>query len=344
MTTAAVAAVLAGCSSSPSRAGTPAAGRSHEVLSPQQAEVILGRTMATNNEANATSDLALLRRYESGSALAIDGAQYTMTKLAKRLGTKPSPYEPFTVRPLQVVVGAGGAGFLVVGATYLEGAEKAAGSCPHADTLLQFERSSAGSAWRIALEPNANEGAFARLAADGGMAVPLPASERATADRVPQQVATDLQDYEVSGRLGPFSARDFNGACWAIPDPRKELRQTEAAGLSGRELYAPARGTIAYLIAAGSGAKASGSASSAGKGAPGGVLVLFTLDFENELFASANSPIDWTVQPSSDPLSVLLPAGHYSERRRARQPRARRRSSATTAGSRSSGSTTGSRR
>jgi hypothetical protein len=269
--------------------------------------------MSTNNRANAGFDLPLLGTYESGSAYAIDAAQYKMSKLAKGLGTKPASFEPFSIHPLQVVVGGGGsypAGFLAVGGTYLEGAAKAGGSCPHGDSLLQYEKSSARSPWRIVLEPDADEGRFVTLAADNGIAAPLTAAERSAADRVPQRVATDLQDYEVSGRLGPFSSGDFNGTCWSMPDPRKELLQTEASGLSGRELYRPASGTVAYLIAGGGTA---GSASAtAGRGSLPAVLVLFTLRFENQLFAPAGSPIEWREQPASYPDSVLLRAGRYS--------------------------------
>ena len=255
---------LAACSSSPPRAGTPATKAGRPFLSSKQAAAIVGRTASTNNKANSTLDLPLLHSYESGSAYAIDGAQYTMSKLAKKLGTKPAPFEPFSVRPLQVVVGGGRKyplGFLAVGTTSLEGAGKATGSCPHGDTLLEYEKSSAASPWRIILEPAANQGDFAQLASEDGVAAPLSAAEDAAADKVPQRVATALQSYEVSGRLGPFSSVDFNGPCWSIPYPRKELLQIEASGVSGRELYRRAGGTVSYLIGAGA-SSATGAAAS----------------------------------------------------------------------------------
>ena len=307
---------VAGCSPSLPVA-SPSSQPGPGIISPREAAAILGRTSATNNKANTTNDLSLLRTYETGSALAIDGSQYNIASLAKLLGTKPSPNAPFTIRPLQVVVGDGSsypAGFLAVGATDLEGSPKNAGSCPHADTLLQYEKSSPGAAWRIDLEPSANGGSFVMLSTENGVATPLTSAERAAAAGVPQRVANDLQNYEVSGRLGPFVAADFNGPCWAIPDPRKQLQQTEAAGLGGRELYQPAGASVAYLIAANrhsaSPPKAAGP--SVGKPAAGAVLVIFTLRFDNELFGTGQSPVDWTVQPATDPVSVLLPAGHYS--------------------------------
>jgi hypothetical protein len=308
---------VAGCSAAPPPASSgtaPAAQAGPGIVSTRQAAAVLGRTSATNNKANATNDLRLLRTYETGSALAIDASQYNMSNLAKLLGTKPSPSTPFTIRPLQLVVDGGSgypAGFLAVGTTELEGSQKNAGSCPHADTLLQYEKSSPSAPWRIDLEPSANEGSFVALATDDGVAAPLTPAERAAAAGVPQRVATDLQDYEVSGHLGPLSAADFDGSCWAIPDPRKQLQQTEAAGLSGRDVYAPAGGSVAYLIAAPrTGARRTSPGS--GKGAAGGVLVLFTLGFDDELFGTGGSPVVWSVQPASDPVSVLLPAGHYS--------------------------------
>ncbi len=118
----------------------------------------------------------------------------------------------------------------------------------------------------------------------------------------------------MSGHLGPLKAADFDGSCWAIPDPRKQLQQTEAAGLSGRDLYEPAGQTAAYLIAAPrtGGAGSGSSPGSRDATAAGGVLVLFTLRFDNELFGTGEAPVVWTVQPASDPVSVLLPAGHYA--------------------------------
>ena len=40
--------------------------------------------------------------------------------------------------------------------------------------------------------------------------------------------------------------------------------------------------------------------------------MLFNLEFQDQLFAAATTPIQWIDQPASDPVSVLLPAGRYS--------------------------------
>ena len=286
-----LATLLAGCASS--APGSAGAGAGAGALSVQGAERVLAAVMATNNRANASLDTKLLASYETGSAFAIDAAQYQASRLAHA-----SDSLPFGVVPLQTVVSGSGTPerFLVVGRTVLSRRvpKSQLGACPNDDTLLLFEHSAPGDRWRIALEPSADAGRFAELAAsrDGTASVVPAALEKAT-DELPGRVAAALVRFEASGRLGSLRPSDFNGACWAVPNPRLAVQQAEQAGFDARELFAPVGPSVTFALA------------------DGGGLALFALRFVETIVAPVSSAIAWH-HDSQVITSSLLPAGRYS--------------------------------
>jgi hypothetical protein len=299
---------IAGCTSAASPSGkstttptkasttTTAAGSPSSVVTEAEMAAILAKTMATNNQANKTEDLSLLKSYEAGSALAIDAASYAET------GTQPvtaCSYLPFGVHLVQAVAQPGASypeRFLAVGGTYpiKTAAKCATGACPDADTLLEFQKDSANAPWQIVIEPSANNGAFAKLAASGSEAALLTAATQKAAKSVPGFIAAALQTYEASGSLGPLKANDFTGSCWQLPDPYASSQQEKKSGISENESFTPASDMAAYPMAG------------------GGALVIFTLDTVTQLLPSTpGSSIGWVSDPSVDPVTGLLPSGQY---------------------------------
>jgi hypothetical protein len=285
---------LTGCTTSP--ASTPGGRSGTVVLTPRKADQILASVMATNNRSNAALDTKLLGTYETGSAFTIDSADYEASRLAHS-----SSSVPFGVVPLQTVLSSVGlsggtpARFLVVGRTVIEKKlpKKDLGACPEDDTLLVFQATARGR-WQIVLEPSADAGGFAELATGGGHeASPVPAALASTAAGVPSRVANALVRYEASGSLGPFDKSDFNGACWAVPDPRAAVEQAQASGFDARELFSPAGLALTYLLRNGK------------------ALELFTLRYADTIVAPVNSPIIWH-HNARIVSSSLLPAGSYS--------------------------------
>lgn len=186
--------------------------------------------------------------------------------------------------------------FLVVGRTVLSKKlpPSQLGPCPNDDTLLLFERSAPGDRWRIVLEPSADAGRFATLATSpGGTASAVPAAVEKAAGGLPARVATALVRYEASGRLGSLRQGDFNGACWAVPNPRLAVQQAQQAGFDARELFTPLGDSVTFALADGEG------------------LALFALRFAETIVAPASSAIVWH-HDSQVITSSLLPAGRYS--------------------------------
>lgn len=268
-------------------------------FAPSQVASIVSRTSTVNNRANAQLSASLLHSFESGSAYSIDSAVYTMTKLAHaptsglsafgiqiRSASVPRP----STYPYE---------FAIIGSTYSLPSRKPlpAAPCGSLRTLLVFERTSAAGAWDISLEPSVDGTAVGSFATGAGRYAPVvPAAASTAARELPAAVAHDLQQYEASGSLGPFARTDFTGKCWALPDPRSDLKSAEQARLSARELFSPT-GQVAEFMLSG-----------------GRVLVIFTLSSTEQLLPSnVKRSIAWTSRPSQSLPSDLLPTGHYAQ-------------------------------
>jgi hypothetical protein len=318
---AAVSLVLAACSSSPSKGGsrTPptSTGRSSTngssaggsssgasangdaVITPGAAREIVAPTMITNNRANATLDSSLLASYEAGSAFTLDNASYEADRAARFV----PPASPFAVdlRDLGLVHQTSWpASFLAIGTqqTLVRNAPKG----PTCGTLLDFERTSASSRWHIVLEPSVNANALPTPAKTaGGYEVAVSAARQREAGRLAGEVRAAFLSEETSGNLGPFAKSDFTGSCWELPDPRADVVQAEASGLSQRDLFStvPRSTTAAFALSGGS------------------TLVIFTLDTEDQVVeTSPSDPITWTHPSlSKEPgaaWTYFLPTGYYS--------------------------------
>jgi hypothetical protein len=259
---------------------------------------IVSATMATNNKANRSLDLTLLKSYETGSALAIDAASY---RESAQLADSACEYPPFGLKVLQAVA-EGGASypqrFVVLASSYPlpqpSGCSSPGGSCPHADSIFSYERASAGAPWKITLEPSADSGDIVHLDASDGAAGQLSASDASAARELPPALATDLESYEATGGRGPLQASYFTGTCWLIPDPRAALEQYRKSAVTSHQVYSPASDQVSVPVAG------------------GGALTIFTLDFETSLLpASAGGTIDWVAAPTVEPVTGLLPSGQY---------------------------------
>jgi len=260
---------------------------------------IVAATMATNNRANASLDLRLLRSYEAGSALAIDAASYAeAAKAAPNVCSSP----PFGVRVLQAAAFGGNAyprRFVVLGSSYAlplpKSCTAATASCPDADWLLEFEQSHPGAPWKIVLEPSAGTGRIVQVAAVGPDVVPLQAASAVAAGRLPASIASALGTYGATGRLGALQASDFTAACWLLPNPRAAFEQYLRSGVSAQQVYSPAPDLVSVPLA------------------DSGALTLFTLRFVVTLVPRASgSSIEWISDPSVEPMTALLPSGQYS--------------------------------
>lgn len=258
---------------------------------------IVSQTMVVNNKANEELNLGLLKTYEAGSALAIDGASYEQSK---QVTGSDCSYLPFGVHVTQAVAVPGSVfpeRFLAVGATYpIPTTEHCAtGSCPDSGTLLAFERVSSSAPWKIVLEPSVESGPFTKLSAEGSTATAATTSEEAAGKSVPSQLAAALTTYASSGALGPLKPSWFTGSCWALPDAHQQATEQLKVGVVEHETFTTTPDLEQYAVVA------------------GGVLDLFTLDFETQQVpAGASGSISWVSEPNTDPVSGLLPSGQYS--------------------------------
>jgi len=296
---------LAGCSSTPAatrQATTTAApaadGGGTGALTTGEMAAIVAATMATNNRANASADVSLLRTYEAGSALSIDAASYVESAKA----ASACDNLPFDIKVLQSAV-LGGPGyprrFVVLGSSYAlplpKGCTAVTSSCPDADSIFEFEQSRPGSPWKIVLEPSADTGRIVALSAAGAAAVPLTARESVAARRLPATIAATLGNYGATGHLGALRASEFTSACWLLPNPRASFEQYLNSGVSEQQHYSSAGDEVSVRLAG------------------GGALSLFTLRFVTTLVPNAaGSSIDWISDPSAEPVTGLLPSGQYA--------------------------------
>lgn len=260
--------------------------------------------MASNNRANASIDLALLKTYEAGSALAIDAASYAESAKVQRTACA---YAPFTLKVLQAVA-EGSTGyprrFVVLGTSVPLAPRKGCAasstsgtSCPRPDSVFELERAARGAPWKIVLEPSADSGRLVRLAADGTVVRTLPATEASFARHLPDAVAAALQAYGATGRLGPLRSGEFSSACWVLPNPRAALEQYRNSGVTEAEVYSPRSDEVGLPLAA----------------PDAGALVMFSLEFKSTLVPSVpGSSIDWVSDPSADPVTALLASGQYA--------------------------------
>jgi hypothetical protein len=296
--------VLSGCASQSAAASRVASRRpAHKAaagfLSYSQMASVVAETMATNNRANASLDLSLLKTYEAGSALAIDAASYAESRKVTGISCA---YAPFGLKVLQAATLGSGAypqRFVVLGTTYelplRKGCTSAKSACPTPDSLFEFERSGPASHWRIVLEPSADSGRIVDLATNGSSARSLTAAQAASAQRVPHAAAVALQSYGVTGRLGPLSAAEFTSKCWLLPSPRAAFEQYAKGGVSESQIYSPMSGEVSLPLAGGA------------------ALAIFVLGVKSTLVpASRGSSIDWISDPAADPVTALLPSGQYS--------------------------------
>lgn len=300
---------LAGCVTSTASSGggpkltpkvTHVDGR---VITPAQAKAVVTSTMTTNNRANKAFDSKLLATYESGSAFTLDHSTYLQDRLALAAKDPLTAYEPFTVEVSEVgVPGRTGYPFhwLALGTQVLE--SKSAPATSTCVAALDFSRTSAGQPWRIDIEPSLPASLTPKLAIgkDGYVASPGGRGFTARVDALPGRVVAALRSEELTGKLGPFTKSDFTRQCGAIPNPRVDVESGEAEGLDARDTYAVDRGT----------------ASSAYALTGGRALVLFTLNFDDEVTAGADTPLSWSHKATkADPAPAyeyLLPVGDYS--------------------------------
>lgn len=291
--------VLAGCSQGSTGNGTttttttsgPGSPGTNVPVTTAQMKAVVAATVISNNKANESLDLALLKSYEAGSALAIDAASYAE---AKAVPDSTCSYPPFGIKFLQAVALTGSAypqRFVVLGSTYPlpppKGCTVAAATCSHADSIFEYARTAATAPWKITLEPSADSGDIVQFAGSRSALGPADAS---AARELPGVVATDLEHYESTGSRGPLKATYFNGTCWLIPDPRAAFEQYGKSGVSAKQVYSPASDDVSVPIAGGN------------------ALTMFTLDFETTLVPKAGTTIDW---PAGEALSALLPSGQY---------------------------------
>lgn len=298
-----LATVLSGCASRSAAASRVASqGPAHKApagfLSASQMASVVAETMATNNRANASLDLSLLKTYEAGSALAIDAASYAEAAKVKAISCA---YAPFGLKVLQAATLGSGSypqRFVVLGTTYelplRKGCTSVKSACPRPDSLFEFERSGPASHWRIALEPSADSGRIVDLATNGPAARSLTAVQGAAVKRIPRGAAAALQSYGATGRLGPLGAAEFTSKCWTLPNPRAAFEQYAKSGVSESQIYSPIAGEASLPLAGGA------------------ALAIFALGFKSTLVpASSGSSIDWISDPAVDPVTALLPSGQY---------------------------------
>lgn len=298
--------VLAGCTQqaptartrSSTGAGSTTAPAKGSLTNSQMASIVTA-TMATNNRANRSIDLSLLKTYEAGSALAIDAASYAES--AKTTSSACS-YPPFGISVLETLA-LGGTSyprrFLALGTsrplTPPKGCTAPSTSCPDADSLFEYEQPAAQAPWKIVLEPSAPTGRIVDLAADGSAAAPLPEQAAAEAEHLPGTVAKALGSFETTGHLGRLSAGEFQSSCFVLPNPRAAFEQYVKSGVTEQQVYTPATDLVTAPLSG------------------GGALSLFTLNFVTTLVpTAADGSIEWVSVPSAEPVTALLPTGQYS--------------------------------
>jgi hypothetical protein len=294
-----LAGLLAACTpATPGSAPPPTlqGGKPAAPLTAGQMRAVVAATMSTNNTANEDLDLSLLRKYEGGSALAIDSANY----LEGMRVTEGCGYQPFEVRVAQVAGMAGGSypqEFLAVGNTVnLPTTLKCSISgCPNAGSMLVFARQAPSQPWRIVLEPVLDSGPLPSLLADGATSAALTPAEAKAVGRIPADLSADLLHYETTGHLRGLERQYFAEKCWALPNVRANVQQSKRNGVVERESFTPAGDTVAYPLAG------------------GGLLAVFTLDFTDVQVPSAGSLIVWANDANLDPLTALLPSGEYRQ-------------------------------
>jgi hypothetical protein len=260
---------------------------------------IVTATMATNNRANRSIDLSLLKTYEGGSALAIDAASYVESA---KTPSSACSYPPFGITVLETVA-LGGTSyprrFLALGTSRPlappKGCSAQSSSCPNADSLFEFEQSAAGGPWKIILEPSAATGRVVDLASDGSQAPPLSAQASGEVEHLPGTLASALGSFETTGHLGRLSAREFASSCFVLPNPRAAFEQYVRSGVTEQQVYSPAADRVTAPLTS------------------GGTLSLFTLNFVTTLVpTAADGSIEWVSVPSAEPVTGLLPTGQYS--------------------------------
>ncbi len=285
--------------SSPSTTSVPPAttGAGNGPLTAAAMKDIVLAAMATNTKANAAMSLWLLGSYEAGSAYAIDAAGYDERATAR----SDCDFAPFGFSVLETTVlsTAYPRRFAALGSQAPlpapAGCHEPSDPCPRADSLFVFQQSSPRTPWRIVLEPSANSGRVVELANSGPVSPVLPAAERATAGRLPSELAGALARYGATGRLGALTAGDFGTSCWVLPDPHTALVQSEQEGVSQQETFAVAPDEVPVPLVGGH------------------ALAVFTLTSVTTLVPrTAGGVIGWIVDPASDPVSGLLAAGDYT--------------------------------
>ncbi|MGH9300191.1 MAG: hypothetical protein ACRDZT_09760, partial [Acidimicrobiales bacterium] len=240
--------------------------------------------------------------YEAGSAYSLDSASYVQQRLVKAATGSDPLAAPFTDRLGAVGVGrqpAFPAQFLAVGNS--ESLPSKASS-PTCGSLLDFSRSSASSRWRIVNEPGTLPGAVPSLALRDGYLARLSQTAVRNADALPATVARDLIDEETGASRKPFTRADFQGnRCWGLPDPRADVVGAAAGGYAQRDFFSvrsPAD-TVAYPLA------------------NGGTLVLFTIDFHDQMLGGSAGAINWSHPSLQKSPSLawmdLIARGSYEE-------------------------------
>jgi hypothetical protein len=260
---------------------------------------IVTATMTTNNRANRSIDVSLLKTYEAGSALAIDAASYAESA---KTSSSACSYPPFGITVLETVALGGSSyprRFLALGSSRPlsppKGCTAPSTRCPDPDSLFEFEQSAAAAPWRIVLEPSAPTGRIVDLATEGAAAAPVAKQAAADAELLPGAVAAALGSFETTGRLGRLSAGAFQSSCFVLPNPRAALEQYVKSGVTEQQIYTPATDRATAALAG------------------GGTLSLFTLNFVTTLVPTASDgSIEWVSVPSAEPVTALLPTGQYA--------------------------------
>ena len=276
------------------RAGTTTAPARGSLTGSQMAAIVTA-TMATNNRANRSIDLSLLKTYEGGSALAIDAASYVESA---KTPSSACSYPPFGITVLETVALGGTSYPRRFGTSRPLAPPKVLGQSSPPERRLAVRVRAVGS-WR-ALEDHpraigghrqgrrprqrrfagstsfsAGIGRGRALAGSVGVR-----SRQLRDDRAPRSPERP----RVRGRAASCS-RTPRGGLRAV----REERCDRTAGLS------PAADRVTAPLTS------------------GGTLSLFTLNFVTTLVpTAADGSIEWVSVPSAEPVTGLLPTGQYS--------------------------------
>lgn len=294
--------ILAGCSSSPAGSSTTSSTRSTTPGTTATAGAGLVSSYTTkNNIANASLNVNVLAQIEEGSAHAMDLGTYTLDAEAGYKTLDGSAYHPITFGPVASLVprssGYPSLSLEVTSTRTSPGTPAAFTGCSATSlSLLLFRKDSASSAWRVALEPDAQKSALPSFAMSGGYAqlVTSSAGLRAPLASLPGDFASDLAAYGNSGTLrSGFSASDF-GSCWRLQDLRASATAVSAKGIVSKYsayAYTPSDLTAFRLSS-------------------GDALVMFGLYLEDTLRASSGAPVKVT-HTRGDPSTYAVAAGSY---------------------------------